>query len=421
MVRQRRATTTERLLTIDDQIASRYLPIPVEVPEGAGALQVSLDVDAGDEDSVLDLGCEGAAGWRGWSGGARREFTIGADDATPGYLPGELEAGTWHVVLGLHRIGPDGVRVRVHTRILDRAQVPNEALAPERGRERRASDRAVPAEAGLTWYAGDFHAHTNHSDGSQSLDQLAARGAEAGLDFLAITDHNTIAHHRLLPGTGARHHITLLPGQEVTTADGHANALGPMQWVDFRKPVQHWADHVAAAGGVLSINHAIDADCAWLFDVPQGLAAMEVWHISWFRDLTATGPWAAWRALGPDLIALGGSDFHCPRSGWNLGTPTTWVAAEDDSPEAILAGVAAGRTAISLGVRPDATPDPLHSPLLVRTGGELHALEADGGVLIDGEGRRRRIHGAAERISADAASGPYRVVAADGRLLAISA
>ena len=43
--------------------------------------------------AIMDLGCMGAAGFRGWSGGARRSFVITDDAATPGYLPGELEAG----------------------------------------------------------------------------------------------------------------------------------------------------------------------------------------------------------------------------------------------------------------------------------------------------------------------------------------
>ena len=56
----------------------------------------------------MDLGCIGAGGFRGWSGGARRSFVITPAAATPGYLPGELEPGTWLVVIGLHRVPPAG-------------------------------------------------------------------------------------------------------------------------------------------------------------------------------------------------------------------------------------------------------------------------------------------------------------------------
>src|SRR5690606_1107231 len=57
-------------------------------------------------------------GFRGWSGSARREFVITADSATPGYVPGIIQPGTWQVILGLHRIPADGCRYRVEV-VLD--------------------------------------------------------------------------------------------------------------------------------------------------------------------------------------------------------------------------------------------------------------------------------------------------------------
>ena len=39
-------------------------------------------------------------GFRGWSGGARSEFTISRSGATPGYIPGEIEPGDWNIIFG---------------------------------------------------------------------------------------------------------------------------------------------------------------------------------------------------------------------------------------------------------------------------------------------------------------------------------
>ena len=36
-----------------------------------------------------------------------------ADSATPGYLPGEPEDGVWQVMIGLHRLPPEGADYRV--------------------------------------------------------------------------------------------------------------------------------------------------------------------------------------------------------------------------------------------------------------------------------------------------------------------
>jgi len=89
-----------------DRAQAHYRYLPVEVPAGAVALTVTLEHGGG----VLDLGCFDADDrFRGWSGGARSTFTIAADAATPGYLPGPLAPGTWQVMVGLHRVPPDGV------------------------------------------------------------------------------------------------------------------------------------------------------------------------------------------------------------------------------------------------------------------------------------------------------------------------
>lgn len=412
-------THTERLhLTIDDQITERYRPVPVAVPAGAPSLGVRLSYDTSR--GVIDLGCAGPAGWRGWSGGARDRFTITAQQATPGYLPGELEAGTWHVVLGLHQLPAEGLDVTVEISTPATEPPEQERRAAPESHTARGSERDLPAPAGLRWYAGDFHAHTVHSDGTESISELAARGVRAGLDFVAVTDHNTVSHHPHLPGVGAEHGITLLPGQEVTTARGHANAFGDIGWVDFREPAGSWLRHVTERGGVLSINHPIDGDCAWLHPLPAPPHAVELWHISWFRDLTHTGAWAFHHRWDAPVALLGGSDFHKPELGWTLGTPTTWVLAEDSSPEAILAAVRAGRTSISIGVTPDAVPRPLHTPLLLRVAGEVIAVAAAGAVLVDREGRRRRITSDHQTVPDSWGTGPLHLEDAERRVLAIT-
>ena len=85
-----------------------------------------------------------------------------------------------------------------------------------------------------------------HSDGVLTVPELARFAASRGLDFLAVTDHNTVSHHAELPAASAAHQISLLPGQEVTTERGHANALGPIGWVDFREPPGRLASRLRA-------------------------------------------------------------------------------------------------------------------------------------------------------------------------------
>src|SRR5690348_1860679 len=145
--------------TLEDRFASSWHYLPVEVPPGTAGLRVELEYDRADG-AVLDLGCLGPGGFRGWSGGARRSFVITPDAATPGYLPGELEAGTWQVIIGVHRVPPDGVGYRLTTTVSSSPGpalgLPPVPLAPPSPQD-RPPRRVLPAVPGRRWLAGDLH------------------------------------------------------------------------------------------------------------------------------------------------------------------------------------------------------------------------------------------------------------------------
>jgi hypothetical protein len=397
-----------RRLTPDDRASTPYLSVPFEVPSGTWSVHVDLSY-AGDG-ALIDLGCSGAAGWRGWSGGARRRFTVRASEATPGYVPGELEPGEWSVVLGLYRVPDDGVPVTV-TVVLDD---PSSPLDPEPPGPPPASPaarpprRLLPADAGLTWLACDFHAHTLHSDGSLPVAGLAALGVAAGLDVLAVTDHNTVSHHAGLDAVGSRYGITLLPGQEVTTERGHANAFGPIPWVDFREPASSWVSFVAAEGGLLSINHPLASDCAWHHPLESRPPLAEIFHWSWLAH-EWTGPLAWWTAWGLSTVPIGGSDFHSVAEGRPVGRPVTWVAAASPSVPDVLDALRAGRTALSWGA---------DEPVLLRVDGELIAVGADGLLLADVWGRRQVVRGDLARFPAS--DGPHRLETGTAAVVAVT-
>ncbi|MDY0812137.1 PHP domain-containing protein [Kitasatospora purpeofusca] len=70
----------------------------------------------------------------------------------------------------------------------------------------------------------DLHAHSNASDGTDSPAELVAAAVGAGLDVVALTDHDTVAGHteaadavHALP-TGTR--LTLVPGAELSCVVG---------------------------------------------------------------------------------------------------------------------------------------------------------------------------------------------------------
>ena len=42
----------------------------------------------------------------------------------------------------------------------------------------------------------DLHVHTNHSDGTQSIDSVFKLAKEKGIHTIAITDHDTVNHYQ---------------------------------------------------------------------------------------------------------------------------------------------------------------------------------------------------------------------------------
>jgi predicted metal-dependent phosphoesterase TrpH len=68
----------------------------------------------------------------------------------------------------------------------------------------------------------DLHAHSNVSDGTQAPADLVAAAAKAGLDVLALTDHDSTDGWAEAALAAREHGIALVPGMEVScrTAEG---------------------------------------------------------------------------------------------------------------------------------------------------------------------------------------------------------
>jgi hypothetical protein len=337
--------------------------------------------------------------------------------ATPGYLAGPVSPGLWHVVIGLYLVPLEGVPFTVTAEPMSAGSAalgerlasflaPAEADPPVPAQ--RPARRSLPAAAGLTWLAGDLHAHTVHSDGVMSVAELAVFAVERGLDFVAVTDHNTVSQHASLGPVSARYGVTLLPGQEVTTDFGHAGVLGDTGWIDFREPAASWLSAAESRGGLMSVNHPFAGPVSWIHPMPRRPPLLEVWHWSWL-DPAWTTPLSWWQAWDPAAIPVGGSDFHRPGSDAPLGTPTTWVSCADASVPGVLEGLRAGRVAIS------ASRD---GAVLLRDADSLVAVGADGLVLVDAAGPCQRISGDLVRLPG--APGYHRLLTPAGATVALT-
>lgn len=337
-----------------------HLRMPFEVPPGVAELYIE-HTDDSDVD-ILDWGLDDPAGFRGWGGGNGEPVVVNAQAASRSYLAGPLTPGTWHVVIGKAKVTTATVGYRLRVVLRDTV-----TLLPQP--ERRPYAPAPALSRGPRWYAGDLHVHSRESgDAQPSLDTIATFARSAGLDFVALSDHNTTAQLDFIVDARARHPALLLvPSVEFTTYAGHANGVGATSWVDHKlgQPGVTAAGALAALraqGALVSINHPLFdlgeacIGCAWRHPLSPGdVDAVELATAgagALFIERTLAW-WDALCAAGGHVAAVGGSDDHTAGErlgpfGAPIGTPTTYVYAEELSVAALLDGIRRGRTVVKL-------------------------------------------------------------------------
>jgi hypothetical protein len=335
---------------------------PFTVP--AGTVEIQIAHADGASTDILDWGVWSPDGYRGWAGGLTDDAIIGVDESSRGYLEGPIPAGAWQLVIGKAKLPTGTGHYVVDITCRDNAtltELPRAAWQP------------VTLETGPRWYAGDFHVHSEESgDATATLDMITALARDRGLDFIALSDHNTVAHHpRVAALQPSVPDVLYLRAIEVTTYAGHGNAVGVSEYVDHRVGLDGvsattiLAD-VATQGGMFIVNHPAlelgDAciGCGWHHDDTRWdqVTGLEVLTGPYELVLNLFTPraleiWDEHLAEGNHIAAIGGSDDH--RAGTDpppapdmIGSPTTLVYATELSEAAIIAGVRAGRTLVKL-------------------------------------------------------------------------
>jgi predicted metal-dependent phosphoesterase TrpH len=353
------ATQTRTINGHFDIGAPDFVYVPVEVPNGVAQIDVSYSynrpsVPAGVLGNALDIGMfdeRGTAlgkraGFRGWSGGFRTSFSISNSDATPGYLPGPVNAGTWHVALGPYTVAPSGLDWTVQITLT--SGPPGPAFQPDYPPLRAAG-------RGRAWYRGDSHLHTVYSDGRRLPSEVAAGARAAGLDFITSTDHNTSSSHAAW-GPFAGSDLLIITGEEATTRNGHYVIAGlpAGTWIDWRYRARDgelpgFIDQIHGTGAIAVAAHpfATCLACNWKFGYAK-VDAVEVWNGPWTADdEIAVQMWdgmlvQAAHNGGQWLPAMGDSDAHSEPQ--VIGLPHNVVLANDLTTDAIIAGLKAGRT-----------------------------------------------------------------------------
>lgn len=357
--------------TVTDTQNHSFLDLPFDVPQGVHRLTVDIHYTDREKQTVLNTEISDPYRFRGTSGSNKNHFTLGETDATPSFLPGAIPSGKWKLTFAVSNIRP-GMTSSYEADIWFDRPIDDVAFV----------DHPLNPKPG--WYRGDLHMHTAHSDGtcaSQSGEIVpcpvfftAEAAAKRKLDFIAISDHNSMSQYDALRELQPYFdRLLFIPGREITTTAGHANLFGTMRYLGYRVGDSHTPDINALArqahdlGGILSINHAdapggeICRGCRWEPNPPVDMHLITAIEVINGGDGEGLFPsydfWEKQLTQGYRPTAVGGSDNHRPdwplEKPGSVGSPTTVVHASELSVPAILDGIRAGHVFIDLSGSPD--------------------------------------------------------------------
>jgi len=99
----------------------------------------------------------------------------------------------------------------------------------------------------------DLHIHSIYSnDGRSTLEQITDAALSRGLGCIAVTDHNSFKAYDLLKD---RRDMIIVPGIEVSSAEGHILAYGVDSEIERDMSVIRTIDAIHDAGGIAVAAH----------------------------------------------------------------------------------------------------------------------------------------------------------------------
>lgn len=377
------------------QQSGSLVPVVIELPEGVGSVPCApgtalVKVYIYDEGvpvlvDIKDVEVEANA----------RSYVLVS------LLEASKEAGPLRIFDQDFDLALDSFELAYGTDPLDAASIPGE-------RAFGWESKTLKAEPG--WYRGELHASSRYGTGEESVAELVKRAEKLGLDFLAITDRNTM--EAALDPEFTSDKVVLIPAMEWGNDErGVALVYGPQTPVPMTQNVseaQAMFIRVQAQGGMVAIAHPCFPTNPWQWGFSH-MNAVEGWCRSWgevppmtLRDLdahhlerkdgklihsiaesaatknkSANGQAVLFmdleikRGLRAGIIA--GSRTASPKV--PMASPITYVYAVEKSLKGILQGLRQGHTFVSSG------PDGPHIDFTVDVYDDNSIDVAIGGVI----------------------------------------
>ncbi len=171
----------------------------------------------------------------------------------------------------------------------------------------------------------DLHLHTTYSDGLGTVEAVMEAARRAGLDIVAITDHDTLQGALRARDLAPRYGIGVIPGVEITTAQGHLLAYWVERPVPAGRSLIETLLRVGEQGGVCVAPHptaqwvaSLGAHAIWQAlhhpEAGRVLVGIEVYNMGLPRLVNNRGAQALGDATG--LAQLANTDSHML---WTIG------------------------------------------------------------------------------------------------------
>ncbi|MPW36299.1 CehA/McbA family metallohydrolase [Vibrio sp. B1Z05] len=312
---------------------------------------------------------------------SHKSLLIQSQNSGFGAIDGEISAGEWYLELynleGEFR-GERGMQYQVAVQCIsdaDNADTDSYANEAQDYAEHLQLTSVVTSAHGIEfdysnllctesrWYRGDLHAHSQLSDGHNSLQEANNIVEAQDLDFFFFTEHNICQ-----PKLPISKQCLFLPAIEVTTDLGHFNVHGPTSSLDLRAiehssvaTIQAGLDIATQGHSSISLNHPMMKPWHWQYQ-DIALAQVSTFEVccdpTWSTSAKATNDallilTQMWNC-GHRITAVGGSDGHLQPHERNpkasepslYGDPSTFVYSHGLSGEGILSGLRNGQVYI---------------------------------------------------------------------------
>ena len=189
-------------------------------------------------------------------------------------------------------------------------------------------------ETAYSVYVGDMHIHTTYSDGIGTSMMVIREAKRQHLDFIAITDHHTIAG-AIKARDAAEGSPLVIIGQEVTTPWGHVLAYNLKETIPEDLGPEETIALIRAQGAVAFAAHPW-----WGWSVSD----IEAIGLDGYEIVNRGEVWSEKPSWVDKYPWVGGSDAHYLS---DIGTVRMYVFATALTEEAILEAILSGRCVIT--------------------------------------------------------------------------